>query len=116
MARLAVTMALALAACGQPPAQATDGDAQAGRSLIARFDCGVCHTIPGIAGARGKVGPSLDGFAERAYIAGSLPNRPRVLMDWVRRAPEMAPNTAMPPFPFTDREALDVAAYLYTLR
>lgn len=116
MRRTAMLMVFVLAGCGQPPAQAIDGDAEAGRRLVARVDCGVCHTIPGVAGARGKVGPSLDGFAERVYIAGSLPNRPGVLMDWVRRAPEMMPNTAMPPFPFSDREALDIAAFLYILR
>lgn len=111
------TVGLVLLASGlAAAAQAADGDPQAGRRLISAVDCGVCHVIPGIAGARGAVGPSLAGFGRRAFIAGTLPNRLPILVDWVRRAPELVPGTAMPAFPFSDREALDVAAFLQTLR
>ena len=33
------------------------GDPQRGRTALAEFDCGVCHAIPGVAGAHGTVGP-----------------------------------------------------------
>ncbi|MGD9762360.1 MAG: cytochrome C [Candidatus Binatia bacterium] len=102
----------------EPPADVPPmlGDAQSGARIIARIECGVCHVIPGVRGARGMLGPSLDGFARRAYIAGVVPNRPSVLVQWVRDAPSIAPETLMPELPLSDREAHDVAAYLYTLR
>ena len=34
-------------------------------------------------GARGKVGPSLDGIAGRVYIAGRLSNTPENLEAWI---------------------------------
>lgn len=115
----ACAVLVCLAACDEPGDAVlsnVDGDPEAGRQAIARVDCGVCHVIPGVAGARGSVGPSLEGFALRAYIAGTLPNRPSLLVDWVRNAPALVPSTAMPPLPLSSREAQDVAAFLYTLR
>lgn len=112
--RAAALLLLLLAACDAVPPG--DGDPEGGRRVIARLDCGVCHAIPGIPGARGRVGPPLAGFASRAYIGGAVPNRPALLVQWLRDAPSLAPGTAMPPFPLSEREAADVAAYLYTLR
>jgi len=50
----------------------TGGDADRGKALILQFDCGSCHTIPGVRGARGLVGPPLLWFARRTFIAGLL--------------------------------------------
>lgn len=86
-----------------------------GRRIIERVGCGACHLIPGVAWPRGRVGPSLDGFADQALIAGRFPNEPETLALWVREAPALSPGTAMPPMPLTEPEARDVAAYLYTL-
>jgi cytochrome c551/c552 len=33
------------------------GDPERGRSLIQAYGCGTCHTIAGVRGARGRVGP-----------------------------------------------------------
>lgn len=99
-----------------PARRIVNGDAVAGRAAIMQVSCGVCHVIPGIAGARGAVGPSLEKFAHRSFIGGVAPNRPEVLARWVRNAPSIAPETAMPQLPLSDDEALDIAAYLYTLR
>ncbi|MCW5695583.1 MAG: c-type cytochrome [Bauldia sp.] len=93
-----------------------DGDPGHGRQLIAEVACGVCHIIPGVRGAAGTVGPSLAGFAERNLIAGVLPNTPSELARWVRDAPSLVPETAMPPMPLSEDEAVNVAAYLLTLR
>jgi cytochrome c551/c552 len=92
------------------------GNAEAGRMLIERVGCAVCHDIPGVRGPRGIVGPSLSGFARRAYFAGALPNRPGLVAQFVRDAPSLVPNTAMPDMPLDERQARDAAAYLQTLR
>lgn len=99
-----------------PQHRVAGGDPLRGRALIAATGCGACHEIPGVAGARGTVGPPLDGFARRKLVAGVAPNRPSVLIEWVRAAPDIAPETAMPHLPLSDDQARDVAAYLYTLR
>jgi mono/diheme cytochrome c family protein len=92
------------------------GNSEAGRAVILDVACGVCHVIPGVPGARGAVGPSLDGFAQRSFIGGVTANRPANLMRWVRDAPSISPETGMPSMPLSEEQAVDVAAYLYTLR
>ncbi|MEC7760920.1 MAG: c-type cytochrome [Pseudomonadota bacterium] len=91
------------------------GDPETGARLIAEYGCGACHTIPGIARARGRVGPNLTGFRDQAYIAGVLPNRPGDLVDWLQSPPRHAPETVMPDMGISEAEADDMAAYLYTL-
>lgn len=100
----------------QPDKRVIGGDPELGRAVIAAVECGVCHSIPGIAGANGVVGPPLEDFAQRQFIAGIVPNEPGILARCVRDAPSIAQNTGMPDMPITEEEARDVAAYLYTLR
>jgi len=95
---------------------ATGGDAHRGRAVIEARDCGACHTIPGVRGARGVVAPPLFWFSRRTYIAGELPNTPDNLIRWVREPQAVEPRTAMPTLGLSEQEARDVAAYLYTLR
>jgi cytochrome c1 len=93
----------------------TGGDPSRGRALLKREPCGGCHEIPGVAGANGRVGPSLVHFAARAYIGGHAQNTPENLVRWIQDPSHFEPGTAMPPTPLSEREARDVAAYLYTL-
>lgn len=86
-----------------------------GKAVIERVACGACHVIPGVSWPKGRVGPSLEGFADQSLIAGQFPNRVEVLAQWVRDAPSMSPATGMPPAPITETEARDVAAFLLTL-
>lgn len=86
-----------------------------GRQLIAENGCGSCHTIPGVANARGSVGPNLTDFADRAYVAGILPNRPGDLTSWLMQPTVHAPDTAMPDLGLTEDQARDMASYLHTL-
>jgi cytochrome c len=93
----------------------TAGDADAGRESLARRPCGGCHEIPGVRGAQGKVGPSLSGFAGRAYVDGRLPNNPDNLVAWIIDPHAIDPANAMPATGVGRAEARDMAAYLYTL-
>jgi cytochrome c2 len=90
-----------------------NGDADRGREALARYECGVCHVIPGVADAVGKVGPALDHYSRRSYVAGKFPNEPSTLVRWIVDAPAMAPQTAMPAIAMSEQEARDIAAYLY---
>jgi cytochrome c len=97
-----------LAATGEPLVR--------GRKLIEQFHCGSCHTIPGVQGAVGTVGPPLILFAKRSFIAGEVPNTQENLIRWIMSPQSIEKDTAMPQLGLTDAQARDVAAYLYTLR
>jgi len=88
----------------------------AGRAALERFQCGACHIIPGVPGARGVVGPPLDNYARRVYIAGKLPRDEALLARWIADAPSLSPGTAMPKIEMTQAEARAMAAYLVTLK
>lgn len=92
------------------------GDAARGKELIRSYGCGSCHTIPRVTGAEASVGPSLQGIATHAYIAGVLPNVPENMMRWIMNPPGVDDKTAMPNLHVTATDARDIAAYLYTLQ
>jgi cytochrome c len=99
-----------------PPPQVPGGSPRLGAVDIQRFGCGACHVIPGIRGASGKVGPPLTDFAERGYIAGQLPNNGPNLIRWIMDPKDVEPGTDMPDLGVSERQAQDIAAYLFTLR
>lgn len=87
-------------------------DVQRGRQQIIAQDCGACHVISGIRGARGRVGPSLEHYSRQVYIAGRLPNNPAALARWLQDPPAVKPDTAMPNLGLDRAAAADIAAYL----
>lgn len=93
----------------------TGGDPDRGQALVKRYGCAGCHTIPGVRGANGLVGPPLQKFGSRVYIAGVVTNTPDNLIRWLKDPPGLDPKTAMPATGVSDADARDIAAYLYTL-
>ena len=102
--------------CRRPSPAEADDDPKQGAILLSAHGCGGCHTIPGVSGADGTIGPPLTGYARRVYIAGKFPNQPDNLTRWIRDPQSIEPGTAMPNLPVNEAEARDMAAYLYTLR
>jgi cytochrome c len=107
----------AIAGCGSGELQisVSGGDADRGEAALTQYQCGVCHVIPGIAGARGQVGPPLNNFSQRVYLAGRLPNTPETLVRFIQDPPALVSDTAMPPVGVSPTQARDIAAYLYRL-
>jgi cytochrome c len=105
----ACMMAGVLAGC-EPAGEAR------GRLLLEQYDCGSCHIIPGVRRAHGRLGPTLETFAHRTYIAGELPNQPEVLTRWIQRPSALVPDTLMPDQHVPDTHARDISAYLMSLR
>ncbi len=108
-----------LAGCndGQPsPAAQGGGDLHRGSALIRQNGCGSCHVIPGIEDATGDVGPPLIGVGRRIYLAGVVRNTPDGMVAWLRNPQAVVPGNAMPNMQLDERDARDIAAYLYTLR
>lgn len=120
-AGIAALLALAVVAGCHPQddrtaSQLTGGDPRRGRAAIAWYGCGGCHTIPGVDASSGLVGPSLQMIGDRTYIAGNLPNHSENLILWITDPQKVEPGTAMPDLNVSQRDARDIAAYLYTLR
>jgi cytochrome c1 len=92
------------------------GDPHHGASVIAQAGCGACHRVPGVPGARGRVGPSLDHIGSQTILVGMLPNTPANMLTWIRTPQSVRPGDAMPNMELTEHDARDVAAYLSTLR
>ena len=86
-----------------------------GKKLTAAYGCISCHQIPGLKGHPGNVGPPLDNWSERKFIAGSVPNKPEPLAQWLLKPHSIEKNTSMPKVGLTKAEALDIAAFLYSL-
>ena len=112
----AIVVALALGACGEAATPAISGDAKRGQLLLHQYPCGDCHAIPGVPTARGNVGPPLDGVARRAYLAGTLPNTPQYMAQWIRDPQAFTPRTDMPNLHVPEQHANDMVAYLYGLQ
>lgn len=101
-----------------PPStkEALEPDAERGRRALQQYACVGCHKIPGEVGPNAPVGPPLQGIASRLMLGGVLPNTPENMVRWLRDPPRFAPDTAMPALGVTERDALDMAAYLATLK
>ena len=122
---LAATFPLLLLAACNPATRAkelqaaeamTGGNPDHAPALMRRYGCASCHTIPGVVGANGLVGPPLTHMATRGYIGGVLPNAPDNMIRWIRDPRGVDSLTAMPNTGVSERDARDIAAYLYTLR
>ena len=92
------------------------GNPERGSQAIQRYGCGACHSIPGVPGADGKVGPPLTDWAQRSVIAGRLANTTDNLVRWIQDPQGVSPGTDMPNMGVSDAEARDIAAYLYTIQ
>jgi cytochrome c len=101
---------------GQPALLVAGGDPALGPALIRGYGCHTCHTVPGVRGANALVGPPLNHWSQRAYIAGLVPNTPENLVAFIFDPRQVHPETAMPMLAVTPEEARHMAAYLFTLR
>lgn len=120
MTRLVAVLALfaLTVACAPHDAQVESdlgGDIDRGRVALRQYACGTCHLIPGVTGADALAGPPLNGIGTRRYVGGILPNTPANLVRWIRHPQQISPDSAMPDLGVTERDALDMVAYLYTL-
>ena len=116
-----VFAALLLCACGSEDSERlwigrNAGEAGRGRVAMQQYACHSCHTIPGVVGADKVTCPPLSGIASRMYIAGALPNTPENMLRWIEHPQQVDPLTAMPDMGVKERDALDMVAYLYTLK
>jgi cytochrome c2 len=98
-----------------PPAQVSAGEPEFGRRALVDYGCASCHTIPGVPGADAFVGPPLNHWARRSYIAGALTNDQDHLVRWIMDPQSVEPGTAMPDLGVTENDAVNISAYLLSL-
>jgi len=109
-----------LTGCTAEPSQLADQQSPErvarGQQLLAQYQCGRCHTIPGVAASRGTTGPTLQAFGLRSYIAGQVPNGPDALARWLVNPQALIPSTTMPSLGASPEDARNMAAYLLSLQ
>jgi cytochrome c1 len=70
--------------------------------------------IPGVLRGDGTVGPPLDHWPQRSFIAGVRPNTPAELQRWILHPQSVKPGVAMPDLAMPDSDAADIVAFLFT--
>jgi putative membrane protein len=93
----------------------TGGDVNAGAPRCARTDATRATRFPGVPSATATVGPPLAGLASLVYVAGAT-NPPDHLMRFIQHPRQVRAGTPMPESGVSERDARNIAAYLYTLR
>jgi cytochrome c len=94
----------------------TGGSAKLGRQWIEKYQCGKCHSIPGIRHADGVFGPPLVAMGSRTMIAGNFPNTPENMVHWIQAPTSMKPKTDMPDLGISEQQSRDVAQYIESLQ
>jgi cytochrome c oxidase subunit 2 len=79
--------------------------------------CGGCHTINGVEGLQGVIGPDLTHFGSRKTFAGAIfDNTPEELAAWLRNPPGRKPGADMPNLGLSDQEVQALVTYLEGLK
>lgn len=97
-------------------------DAAAGAGLFIAKGCSGCHSINGLEGANGKVGPNLTHLQARTRFAGAIFElNEKNLRRWLRDPPGMKPmnpanGQGMPNLGLNENEITQLIAYLETLK
>lgn len=115
IAAITISACTAFDRIADPVVEIEGGDPRLGRQAIRDFGCMSCHSVPGVTGADAWVGPPLDNWANREYIAGRVPNDPETLILFLLDPKTVDPETAMPVTGLTEEDARNIASYLYTL-
>lgn len=73
-----------------------DTERVAAETMFKANRCGTCHTIRGVRGAAGQVGPDLTHIGSRTSIAaGWLENTPENLGEWIQHPGDIKPENIM---------------------
>ncbi len=110
----------ATAPAGQTTAPAGGANADAGKALMTSKGCIACHTIAGVPGAVGTIGPALSDMGDPAkhpkMAGGTLDNNVDNMKKWLKDPPTVKPGTVMPNLNLSQPEIDNLVAYLQTLK
>ena len=114
----AATTAPSAAGTGAPSAGSGAGDPAKGKELVTAKGCIACHTIQGVPGAVGTIGPELTKVASKATFVPdvNLAFNDDNLKKWLSNPPGVKPATQMPNLGLSADEINNLVAYLKTLK
>lgn len=96
-----------------PPSEV---ETRRGLAVFMSSRCAGCHTVRGT-DAAALVGPNLTHVASRSTLgAGTLPNEPGDLEQWIRNPQAFKPGTQMPSTAMSADDLRALVSYLETLR
>ena len=104
------------------PAPRAGTVAAAGAELFAQRGCSGCHSISGLEGANGKIGPNLTHLYSRKVFAGAIFDLNDANMrKWLRNPPQQKPmmpddGLGMPDLGLSEEDITSLMAYLKTLK
>lgn len=101
------------AQCPKPTIAGEYSTARA-QTMFRQYACDNCHLIEGMVGPITHIGPSLEHWRERKYIAGVLPNTRENLARWIVDPQAVSPHTLMPDLDVIEPHAEYMARYLMT--
>jgi cytochrome c oxidase subunit 2 len=105
-----------LAHMSKPAPKPTTQQVRAGERLFMNSQCASCHYIAGTP-AQATVGPDLTHVASRSTLAaGTIPNTPKWLADWIHNPQFLKPGDRMPDLGLSWAEVHQIVAYLETLK
>ncbi|HEY9111140.1 MAG TPA: cytochrome c oxidase subunit II [Rhodanobacteraceae bacterium] len=100
----------------QPAAGFPAGFASEGANVF-EARCAVCHTVRGLAGSQGRMGPDLTHLMSRHTIAaGTLTNNTGNLAAWISNAQALKPGVDMPVESLNGPQLQALLAYMKTLK
>jgi cytochrome c oxidase subunit 2 len=100
----------------QPAPEPSTPEQVAGREVVERGPCALCHTVRGTT-AGAVTGPDLTHVASRSTLAaGRLPNTPEQMEQWINDPQHFKPGNKMPAVPLDASQLRAVVAYMETLR
>lgn len=95
-----------------PPTSAGAYSRERTHIMFRQYACDNCHIIGGMVGPKTHVGPSLENWRDRKYIAGVLPNTRQNLVRWIVDPQAISPHTLMPDLDVIEPHAQHMARYL----
>ena len=101
----------------EPAAEPSSALAIRGKELISSRGCIGCHTIDGVPGALGTIGPDLTHVGSRIRIAsGILERTPENVAAWLRDPQALKPGNNMPNLNLSEDDISALVAYLDGLK
>jgi mono/diheme cytochrome c family protein len=87
--------------------------AQRAEILIRQYACHTCHQFDGVVGPITHVGPTLEDWHRRKYIAGVLPNTRENLQRWLLDPRAVSPATLMPDSDMSAEDARHITRFMF---
>jgi cytochrome c oxidase subunit 2 len=105
-----------LSRMSRPAVTPSTAQAKAGERLFMNSQCSSCHFVAGTP-AQGTIGPDLTHLESRSTLAaGTIPNTPKWLADWIHNPQFLKPGDRMPDLGLSWGEVHEIVDYLEELK